>query len=175
MPSSLCSLGCGGGFADGERVMVPSAALLKLGTQTCSLRLARLSCPPPLRQNPDPASWIGVLAEGEGFEPSVACATSVFKTGALNQTLPPLRVGIDLREICRLCKSQNKDFSKWENCAVFFVRLSMAERRKRPHLRYFFRMVGPWICLWNLYWLRTEKLSSPVLIFASCWMSGFWI
>lgn len=31
------------------------------------------------------------MAEGEGFEPSVARATSVFKTGALNQTLPPLR------------------------------------------------------------------------------------
>ena len=37
------------------------------------------------------------MAEGEGFEPSVACATSVFKTGALNQTLPPLRVGRTLR------------------------------------------------------------------------------
>ena len=33
------------------------------------------------------------MAEGEGFEPSVTFATSVFKTGALNQTLPPLRVG----------------------------------------------------------------------------------
>ena len=33
------------------------------------------------------------MAEGEGFEPSVACATSVFKTGALNQALPPLRLG----------------------------------------------------------------------------------
>ena len=31
------------------------------------------------------------MAEGVGFEPTVTCATPVFKTGAFNQTLPPLR------------------------------------------------------------------------------------
>ena len=46
------------------------------------------------------------MAEGEGFEPSVACATSVFKTGALNQTLPPLRVGRTLRNKAVFGKQQ---------------------------------------------------------------------
>ena len=46
------------------------------------------------------------MAEGEGFEPSVACATSVFKTGALNQTLPPLRVGQTLRNKAVFGKQQ---------------------------------------------------------------------
>jgi hypothetical protein len=31
------------------------------------------------------------LAEGEGFEPPTPCGIPVFKTGALNQTRPPLR------------------------------------------------------------------------------------
>ena len=47
------------------------------------------------------------MAEGEGFEPSVACATSVFKTGALNQTLPPLRVGRTLRNKADFGKQQS--------------------------------------------------------------------
>ncbi len=47
------------------------------------------------------------MAEGEGFEPSVACATSVFKTGALNQTLPPLRVGATFRKDSDIGKSQS--------------------------------------------------------------------
>ena len=46
------------------------------------------------------------MAEGEGFEPSVACATSVFKTGALNQTLPPLRVERTLRNKVDFGKQQ---------------------------------------------------------------------
>ena len=46
------------------------------------------------------------MAEGEGFEPSVACATSVFKTGALNQTLPPLRVGRTVRNKAVFGKQQ---------------------------------------------------------------------
>src|SRR5262245_35395521 len=31
------------------------------------------------------------MAEGEGFEPPTPCGIPVFKTGALNQTRPPLR------------------------------------------------------------------------------------
>ncbi len=31
-------------------------------------------------------------AEGRGFEPLRPCGLPVFKTGAINQTLPPLRV-----------------------------------------------------------------------------------
>lgn len=33
------------------------------------------------------------MAEGVGFEPTVPCGTAVFKTAALNQTRPPLRMG----------------------------------------------------------------------------------
>ena len=33
------------------------------------------------------------MAEGVGFEPTEACTSPVFKTGALNQTRPPLRIG----------------------------------------------------------------------------------
>ena len=47
------------------------------------------------------------MAEGEGFEPSVAFATSVFKTGALNQTLPPLRVGETLDKGVEFGKQQS--------------------------------------------------------------------
>ena len=31
------------------------------------------------------------MAEGEGFEPPIPCGIPVFKTGAFNQTRPPLR------------------------------------------------------------------------------------
>ena len=34
------------------------------------------------------------MADGEGFEPPVPCGTSVFKTGAISQTLPPIRVSV---------------------------------------------------------------------------------
>ena len=34
-----------------------------------------------------------IEAEGAGFEPATACAVPVFKTGAFNQTPPPLRKG----------------------------------------------------------------------------------
>ena|GEM_PF-2859411 len=53
-----------------------------------------------------PMEWGKIVAEGEGFEPSVACATSVFKTGALNQTLPPLRVERTLRNKVDFGKQQ---------------------------------------------------------------------
>lgn len=84
------------------------------------------------------------MAEGEGFEPSVACATSVFKTGALNQTLPPLRVEIDLREIRRLCKSQNKDFSKWVGglgilCSALNSGVGQVKTKKAPSVVFFLR------------------------------------
>ena len=46
------------------------------------------------------------MAEGEGFEPSVACDTSGLKTGALNQTLPPLRVARTLRNKVDFGKQQ---------------------------------------------------------------------
>ncbi len=49
------------------------------------------------------------MAEGEGFEPSVACATSVFKTGALNQTLPPLRVGVSFERENAFCKKKRME------------------------------------------------------------------
>ena len=32
------------------------------------------------------------MAEAQGFEPWVPCGTSVFKTGAINQTLPNFRI-----------------------------------------------------------------------------------
>ena len=32
------------------------------------------------------------MAEGVGFEPTVPCGTAVFKTAALNQTRPSLRL-----------------------------------------------------------------------------------
>jgi hypothetical protein len=35
----------------------------------------------------------GTKAEGKGFEPLRPCGLPVFKTGAFNQTPPPLRVG----------------------------------------------------------------------------------
>ena len=48
------------------------------------------------------------------------------------------------------------------------------EKKKAPPA-VFFPRGGAVDLLVESYWLRTEKLSSPVLIFASCWMSGFWI
>ena len=39
------------------------------------------------------------MAEGEGFEPPIPRGIPVFKTGAFNQTRPPLRAGYRLGSI----------------------------------------------------------------------------
>jgi hypothetical protein len=39
------------------------------------------------------------MAEGEGFEPPIPCRIPVFKTGAFNQTRPPLRATYRLGSI----------------------------------------------------------------------------
>ena len=44
-----------------------------------------------------PGQQAGQLAEGEGFEPPVTCATTVFKTAAINRSaIPPWRALIPL-------------------------------------------------------------------------------
>ncbi len=42
------------------------------------------------------------MAEGEGFEPPVACATLDFESSTLNQALPPLRVEVENAEVWKL-------------------------------------------------------------------------
>ena len=44
-------------------------------------------------QNPKPATWIEILAEGRGFEPLRACTLTVFKTVAIDRSaIPPLSI-----------------------------------------------------------------------------------
>ena len=51
------------------------------------------------------------MAERVGFEPTVSYPTPVFKTGALNQALPPLR-GAKISDQGRFCKRQRKEKSR---------------------------------------------------------------
>ena len=56
------------------------------------LRISPL--PPSLGKSLDSITKsLNSMAEGVGFEPTVACTTAVFKTAALNQTRPPLPIG----------------------------------------------------------------------------------
>ena len=52
--------------------------------------IAPLECVPACSAA-DALPQVAVLAEGEGFEPPVGFPTMVFKTIAINQTLPSLR------------------------------------------------------------------------------------
>ena len=61
-------------------------------------KFARICWPPIRLTNPlnlNMVNWVltlgRILAEGEGFEPPTPCEVPVFKTGAFNQTRPPLR------------------------------------------------------------------------------------
>ena len=81
-------------LAEGEGLLRPAASSLREDVLRTSRSLAMPRRPNPLRgfsSLPETFMHLTKLAEGEGFEPPEACASTVFKTAAIDHSATPPR------------------------------------------------------------------------------------